>query len=155
MNVLKYNGAPIRPPNGVRILNNLTAQEGAYYGFEGLVCAYLVKLPEVLLLLLVHHNVDPGDGLAHDPDLAELGGGSAGHLGNFEGGQLVLQVVELLAQLLLLHLTELVALVASLKEMAGNCSILYLMLIFDQILTHFSGLTGGEGPKLPLIYFEN
>ena len=92
------------------------------YGFEGFACAYLVEFPEVLLLLLVHDNVDPGDGLAHDPDLAELGSGSAGHLGNFEGGQLVLQVVELLAQLLLFHLTELVALVASLEGMAGNFS---------------------------------
>ena len=92
---------------------------------QGLVLLALVELPQVLLLLLVHHNVDPGDGLAHDPDLAELGGGSTGHLGNFEGGQLVLQVVELLAQLLLLHLTELVALVASLEAMAGYFSILY------------------------------
>ena len=29
----------------------------------------LVELPQVLLLLLVHNNVDPGDGLAHDADL--------------------------------------------------------------------------------------
>ena len=90
---------------------------------QGDVLLVLVELPKVLLLLLVHDNVNPGDGLAHDPDLAELGSGSAGHLGNFEGGQLVLQVVELLAQLFLLHLTELVALVASLEAMAGNFSL--------------------------------
>ena len=40
----------------------------------------LVELPQVLLLLLVHHDVDPGDGLADHADLGELRGGAAGHL---------------------------------------------------------------------------
>ena len=40
----------------------------------------LVELPQVLLLLLVHHDVDPGDGLADHADLGELGSGAAGHL---------------------------------------------------------------------------
>ena len=29
----------------------------------------LIELPQVFLLLLVHNNVDPGDGLAHHADL--------------------------------------------------------------------------------------
>ena len=77
---------------------------------------YLVQLPEVLLLLLVHDNVDPGDGLANDADLGELGSGATSHLGHLQGCQLVLEVVELLAQLLFLHLTKLVALIASLEK---------------------------------------
>merc|ERR1719150_567736 len=40
---------------------------------QGNVLLVLVQLPEVLLLLLVHDNVDPGNGLANDADLGELG----------------------------------------------------------------------------------
>jgi len=63
----------------------------------------------------VHHNVDPGDGLADDPDLGELGGRSTGHLGNSEASQLSLEVLELLDQLFFLLLTQLGALDSSLK----------------------------------------
>ena len=47
---------------------------------EVVVILTLVELPQVLLLLLVHHDVDPGDGLAHHADLGELGSGTASHL---------------------------------------------------------------------------
>ena len=40
----------------------------------------LVELAQVLLLLLVHDDVHPGDRLPHHPDLGQLGGGAAGHL---------------------------------------------------------------------------
>ena len=39
-----------------------------------------LRTSSVLLLLLVHHDVDPGDGLAHHADLGELGSGTASHL---------------------------------------------------------------------------
>ena len=39
---------------------------------QGLVLLVLVQLPQILLLLLVHHNVDAGDGLADHADLGEL-----------------------------------------------------------------------------------
>ena len=74
---------------------------------QGDVLLALVKLPQVLLLLLVHHNVDPGDRLSDDSDLGELGGGAAGHLGHPKGAQLGLEVLELLDQLLLLLLAQL------------------------------------------------
>ncbi len=79
----------------------------------------LVKLPQVLLLLLVHDDVDPGDRLAHDPDLGELGGGSAGNLSNPEAAQLGLEVLELFGQLLLLLLTQLGALDFGLQGYKG------------------------------------
>ena len=47
---------------------------------QGLVLLVLVQLAQVLLLLLVHHNVDAGDGLAHHTDLGELGGRPTGDL---------------------------------------------------------------------------
>ena len=39
---------------------------------QGLVLLVLVQLPQILLLLLVHHNVDAGDGLTDHADLGEL-----------------------------------------------------------------------------------
>ena len=77
--------------------------------------AYLVEFAQVLLLLLVHHNVDPGDVLADNANLGELGGGPAGDFSNLESGELILQLLELLAELLLALLAELVALIASLE----------------------------------------
>ena len=49
---------------------------------ERLVLLVLVELAEVLLLLLVHDDVDAGDGLAHHADLGELGGRASRHLQN-------------------------------------------------------------------------
>ncbi len=79
-----------------------------------------VELSDVLLLLLVHDDVDPGDGLAHDADLGQLGGGAAGHLGHPKAGQLRLEVIQLLRQLLLLLGAQLAALDFDLKFDA-NC----------------------------------
>ena len=47
---------------------------------QRLVLLVLVELAEVLLLLLVHHDVDASDGLAHHADLGQLGGSTTGHL---------------------------------------------------------------------------
>ena len=52
---------------------------------EGLVLLVLVQLTQVLLLLLGHHDVDAGDGLADHTDLGKLGGGATGHLNYCEG----------------------------------------------------------------------
>merc|ERR1719351_693465 len=41
-------------------------------------------------------NVDARDGLPHDADFGELGGGAAGHLRDTQRGQLGLEVLELL-----------------------------------------------------------
>merc|ERR1719384_1707751 len=43
-----------------------------------------VELPQVVLLLLVHHDVNTGNGFPDDPDLRELGGGATSHLGHTE-----------------------------------------------------------------------
>ena len=80
--------------------------------------SYLVQLPQVLLLLLVHDDVDAGDRLADDADLGELGGRAAGDLGHAEGGELGLELVELLGQLLLLLGAKLAALDLALE--GGN-----------------------------------
>ena len=77
---------------------------------QGLVLLALVELPQVLLLLLVHHDVDAGDGLPDHADLGELGGGAAGDLGHAELGQLSLEVIQLLGQVFLLLLAKLRAL---------------------------------------------
>jgi len=77
---------------------------------QGLVLLALVELPQVLLLLLVHHDVDAGDGLPDDADLGELGGGSSGHLGHSQLGKFSLEVIQLLGQVFLLLLTKLRAL---------------------------------------------
>ena len=77
---------------------------------QGLVLLALVELPQVLLLLLVHHDVDAGDRLPDDADLGELGGRSTGHLGHSQLGELSLEIIQLLGQLLLLLLAELGAL---------------------------------------------
>ena len=79
---------------------------------------YLVQLPQVLLLLLVHDDVDAGDRLADDADLGELGGRAAGDLGHAEGGELGLELVQLLGQLLLLLGAKLAALDLALE--GGN-----------------------------------
>jgi hypothetical protein len=47
---------------------------------QRLVLLVLVQLAQVLLLLLMHHNVDAGDGLADHTDLGELRGGTSGDL---------------------------------------------------------------------------
>ena len=77
---------------------------------QGFVLLALVELPQVLLLLLVHHDVDAGDGLPDDADLGELGGGPTGHLGHSQLGELSLEIIQLLGQFLLLLLAELGAL---------------------------------------------
>lgn len=61
----------------------------------------LVQLAQVLLRLGVHHDVHPGDGLADDADLGQLGGSSTGDLGHAQVEQLSLELLELLGQLLL------------------------------------------------------
>ena len=48
---------------------------------QGHVLLGLVELTQVLLLLLGHDDVDPGDGLADDADLGKFGGSATGHLG--------------------------------------------------------------------------
>ena len=77
---------------------------------QGHVLLGLVELTQVLLLLLGHDDVDPGDGLADDADLGKFGGSATGHLGNTELGQLVFEVFQLLGQLLLLLSPQLRAL---------------------------------------------
>jgi len=77
---------------------------------QGLVLLALVELPQVLLLLLVHHNVDASDGLPDHADLGQLGGGSSSHLGDTELSKLCLEVIELFSQLFLLAVTQLGAL---------------------------------------------
>jgi hypothetical protein len=77
---------------------------------QGDVLVGLVKIPQVLFPFLVHHNADPGDGLADDSKLGELGGRSTGHLGNSEAPQLSLEVLKLLDQLFFLLLMQLGAL---------------------------------------------
>lgn len=74
---------------------------------QGNVLLALIKLPQVLLLLLVHHNVDPGDGFAHNTNLGELGGSTTGNLRHTEGAELDFEVFELLGQLLFLLLAQL------------------------------------------------
>ena len=77
---------------------------------QGLVLLVLVQLTEVLLLLLVHHNVDASDGLADHADLGELGGGATGDLGHAQLGQLGLQLLQLFGEVLLLLLPQVAAL---------------------------------------------
>merc|ERR1719384_41274 len=69
-----------------------------------------VELPQVVLLLLVHHDVNTGVGFPDDPDLGELGGGATSHLGHTELSELGLQVIELLGKVFLLLLAKLGAL---------------------------------------------
>merc|ERR1719346_372000 len=77
---------------------------------QRLVLLALVELPQVLLLLLVHHGVDPGDALPDHPDLAQLGRGSPGHLGHSQLSQLSLEITQLLGQVFLVLLAQLGAL---------------------------------------------
>ena len=77
---------------------------------QGLVFLALVELPQIVLLLLVHHDVNAGDGLTDDADLGELGGGAPSHLGHAELGKLSLEVIKLLGQVFLLLLAKLRAL---------------------------------------------
>ena len=63
--------------------------------------SHLVQLPEVLLLLLVHNNVDTSDGLADDTDLGKLGGGTTGNLGYPQCAQFILEILQLLGELVL------------------------------------------------------
>ena len=65
---------------------------------------------------MVHDDVHAGDGLADDADLGQLGRRPAGHLGHAEGGQLILERLKLLGELLFLLGTEVGALHADLKE---------------------------------------
>merc|ERR1719186_1825446 len=67
-----------------------------------LVLLSAVELPQVVLLLLVHHDVHAGHGLADYTDLGQLRSGATGDLGHSELGQLSLEVIELLHQVLLL-----------------------------------------------------
>merc|ERR1719507_2170434 len=68
---------------------------------QGRVLLAPVQLPEVLLLLLVHDDVDARNGLPHDTDFGEFGSGTTGHLSNTQRGQLSLEVLKLLRQLFL------------------------------------------------------
>ena len=77
---------------------------------QRLVLLALVELSQVLLLLLVHHGVDPGDTLPDHPDLAQLGRGSPGHLGHSQLSQLSLEITQLLGQVFLVLLAQLGAL---------------------------------------------
>ena len=73
---------------GVRVRLSSGAVSGRYPGvlstylssINSLGELTLVELAQVLLLLLVHDDVDPGDGLPHHPDLGQLGGRAPGHL---------------------------------------------------------------------------
>merc|ERR1712005_88293 len=62
-----------------------------------------VVLTKGTLLGLVDHGKHTSDVLAHNLNLRELGGSTAGHLGDTEGGKLRLGL-GLLAQLVALHL---------------------------------------------------
>jgi len=73
----------------------------------GRVLLALVQLADLLLLLLVVDGEDASDLLADALDLGELGGGAAGHLGDAEGGELTLELVEGLEELVLGLATEL------------------------------------------------
>ena len=92
---------------------------------QRLVLLPLVELPQVLFLLLVHDDVHPSDGLPHNSDLGEFGGGTTGylrlsmdklnktcitHLSDAELGELGLEIIQLLGQLLLLASAQLGAL---------------------------------------------
>merc|ERR1719357_1122386 len=77
---------------------------------QRLVLLALVEFPQVLLLLLVHHDVHAGDGFSDHTDLGELRGSSSSHLSHSELGKFRLEVIELLGQLFLLAITQLRAL---------------------------------------------
>ena len=47
---------------------------------QRLVLLPLVEFPQIFLLLLVHHNVDAGDGLPDHADLGQLGGSATSNL---------------------------------------------------------------------------
>ena len=64
----------------------------------------------------MHDDVHPGDGLANHADLGQLGGCPAGDLCDPERGQLVLERLQLLGQLLLLLGAEVGALDADLRD---------------------------------------
>jgi hypothetical protein len=74
------HGKGAQPPQGLGRLEALLmaserlANSARLLGpqVEGLVLLVLVQLPQVLLLLLVHHNMDAGDGFANHADLGEL-----------------------------------------------------------------------------------
>ena len=68
---------------------------------QGNVLLALVKLSQVLLLFLVHDDVDPGDRFLNDSNLGQLGSGASSHLGNPEASQFSLEVLKLLGQLFL------------------------------------------------------
>lgn len=55
---------------------------------KGLVLLALVELPQVLLLLLGHHDVNAGNGLTDHADLGELGGGPTGDLDRYRYRQM-------------------------------------------------------------------
>jgi len=76
----------------------------------GNVLLVLVELAHVGLGRLVDDDIDAGDVLADDADLGELAGGAAGDLGHAERGQLGLQLIQLLGELLLFLAAELVTL---------------------------------------------
>lgn len=61
---------------------------------DWLLLVVSVELAELLLLGLVDDGQDSGDVLTNDADLGELGGGSSGDLGDAEGGELGLLLVE-------------------------------------------------------------
>lgn len=68
----------------------------------GLVLLAAVELSQILLLRLVDDCQHSCNGLAHHPDLGQLGRSTAGHFGDPQRGQFLLEVLELLHQLFLL-----------------------------------------------------
>lgn len=78
--------------------------------------AYLVQLPQVLLLLLVHNNVNTSDGFTDNTNLGQFGSGATGDLGHPQGAQLILEVFQLLGQLILGLVAELGALDLTLEN---------------------------------------
>ena len=62
-------------------LLNLTDRPSLLWAkVERLVLLSAIELPQVFLLLLVHHYVDTGHGLSNNADLGQFRGSSASHL---------------------------------------------------------------------------
>lgn len=69
---------------------------------NGLVGLSSVDTSQVLLLRLVDDGENAGNVLSEDANLGELRGGTAGNLGDTQVGQLLLQLIKLLQQIVLL-----------------------------------------------------
>ena len=69
---------------------------------DGNILLVLVQFSQVVLLLLVHDDMNTQDGLPDNADLGEFGSGTASDLGYTKAGQFNLEVFELLRELILL-----------------------------------------------------